>query len=168
MEMTEKPQNIRVLLVDDEEDLTTFLSHRLRKHGLEVEATGSGPGAIAAVERQLFDVAVVDLKMPGMDGIETVKRLKATRPFLEVIMLTGHGSYESALEAGRLATYRYLIKPYEFEELLEQIREAHAAKEQRRLGGYREEFDALAATPGISPRELMQRQAALRRKYEVD
>lgn len=166
--MTEQPQHTRVLLVDDEEDLITFLSHRLRKQGFEVSTTGSGVEAIAAVERQTFDVAVVDLKMPGMDGIETMKRLKAIQPFLEAIMLTGHGSYESALEAGRLATYRYLIKPYEFEELLEQIREAHAVKEQRRLAGYREESLELTSTPGISPRELMHRQEELRRKYEID
>lgn len=166
--MTKKQNSIRVLLVDDEEDLITFLSHRLLKHGFSVSATGSGAEAVAAVEGQPFDVAVVDLKMPGMDGIECMQLVKTIQPFLEVIMLTGHGSYESALEAGRLEAYRYLIKPYEFDELLQQIREACAVKEKRMSEGYREESARLAATPGMTSRDLLHEQEELRRKYEID
>jgi DNA-binding NtrC family response regulator len=160
--------SIRVLLVDDEEDLTTFLSHRLIRQGFSVTTAGSGAEALAAAEGQLFDVAVVDLKMPGMDGIECMQRIRESQPFIEVIMLTGHGSYESALEAGRLAAHRYLIKPYEFETLLEQIREAHATKAKRMADGFEEELSKLSVAPGISPRDIMRRQAELRRKYEMD
>ena len=165
--MTQEPSNkIRVLLVDDEEDLTTFLSHRLTKQGMSVVATGSGAEAIEEAEKRHFDVAVVDLKMPGMDGIECMERLKEIRPFLETIMLTGHGSYESALDAGKLRTFRYLIKPYEFDELLEQIRDAREARKAKMDEGFREESRELSQMPGLTPRELMRRQEELLRKYE--
>ena len=127
-----------VLLVDDEEDLVTLLAQRLRKRGLDVTTATSGPEAVAAAAYRRFDVAVVDLKMPGMDGVAVMQRLKELQPFLETVMFTGHGSTESALEAGRLEAFRYVMKPCPFDELLSIIREAH----QHRQSRLREMFQA--------------------------
>lgn len=114
--MTETtPTSIRVLLVDDEQDLVEFLAQRLLRKGITVTATTSGPEALEAVRRQAFDVAVVDLKMPLMDGVEVLRRVKEMQPYLEVIMLTGHGSAESAHAAGRLDAFRYVMKPCDYE-----------------------------------------------------
>lgn len=158
---------IRILLVDDEEDLVSFLSHRLLKQGFTISAAGSGEEAVEVVERQRFDVAVVDLKMPGIDGIECTKRIKAVQPFLEVILLTGHGSHESALEAGRHDAYRYLLKPYEFDELVARIEEAYEERRTRMAEGFRREMQEIIDHGG-SPREILRAHEELRRKYEEE
>ena len=95
--MKDKP-NIRVLLIDDEETLLEYLSKRLLKKGFTVKVAVSGEEALGAAKEEQFDVAVVDLKMPGIDGVETQKRLREIQPFLQCIVLTGHGSIDSALE----------------------------------------------------------------------
>lgn len=158
---------IRILLVDDEEDLVEFLSHRLLKKGFFIAAAHSGAEAVAAVERQTFDVAIVDLKMPEMDGIEVLERAKDLQPYLEVLMLTGHGSHESALEAGRLQAYRYLQKPYDFADLLERITEAHEARKQALAKAYQQATQRAIERSGTA-RELLETQERLRRTYEQD
>ncbi len=158
---------IRILLVDDEEDLVSFLSHRLLKRGFTVTATTSGREAIEACRVQKFDVAIVDLKMPEMDGIAVVQHLREQQPFIETIMLTGHGSHDSAWKAGKLDTFRYLIKPYEFDQLLELIREAHTIKLAKMEKEFQAKFDALI-TGNTSPREIMIEGDKLRREYEQD
>ncbi len=90
-EETTKP--IRLLIADDEEDLVTFLAHRLRKRGVDVTMALSGAEAVSAATQLTFDVAVVDLKMPDMDGIQVIEQLKAMQPHIEVLMLTGHGGH---------------------------------------------------------------------------
>ncbi|RLB24158.1 MAG: response regulator, partial [Deltaproteobacteria bacterium] len=82
---------MRVLLIDDEQTLLEYLSKRLLREGFTVKATFSGEEAIEAASNENYDVAVVDLKMPGIDGVETQKRLKKIQPFLQCIVLTGHG-----------------------------------------------------------------------------
>lgn len=161
------PENVRLLLVDDEEDLITFLSHRLIKRGMDVTTATEGEEAIATAESQIFDVAVVDLKMPGMDGISVVEKLKEKQPFLEVLMLTGHGSHNSALEAGRLQAFRYLLKPYDFEELAELIKEACDHRRQRLKAEFEERLSELM-TSTTSPRDIIEESDRLRRVYEQD
>jgi DNA-binding NtrC family response regulator len=158
---------IRILLVDDEEDLVEFLAHRLLKRGFTVTATVSGQEALEVVKRQTFDVAILDQKMPGMDGIELLEKVKEIQPFLEVIMLTGHGSIDTALEAGRLEAFRYLTKPYDYDDLLARIHEAHASKKEQLQAGYQKEL-ASAMERNLSPRELMALGEELRHKYERD
>jgi len=166
--MTEaKTSPIRLLLVDDEEDLVTFLAHRLRKRGVEVTVATRGEEALGFAEDRKFDVAVVDLKMPDIDGITVMEKLKTLQPFLELLMLTGHGSHDSAWEAGRLQAFRYLLKPYDFDELHGLIEEA-AAQRRRRLQA---EFagklaDLMAGT--TSARDLIEESNKLRREYEQD
>ncbi len=156
---------IRILLVDDEEDLVSFLAHRLLKRGFTVTATTSGQAALDAVERQIFDVAVVDLKMPDMNGIDVLREMRSKQPFLKSIMLTGHGSHASALEAGRLHTVRYAIKPCEFDDLLAMIKEAYEQKYNDLRVAFTEELQRESAGV-LSPREIKSISDRLRRKYE--
>ena len=115
-------------MVDDEENLLEYLSKRLLKLGFIVKATFSGEEAITAAKEQHYDVAVVDLKMPGIDGVETQKRLRQIQPYLQCIVLTGHGSIESALESGQEDAFQYLLKPVDYDNLLANIKDAYKKK----------------------------------------
>jgi DNA-binding response OmpR family regulator len=126
MAETDKGQTdkIKLLIVDDEEGYVNVLSKRMTKRDIDVTVALSGSGGIQALRRQDFDVAVLDLKMEDMDGIEVLKIFKKMDPNLPVIMLTGHGSEKAAKEGVALGAFDYLTKPCELEELLDRIREA--------------------------------------------
>lgn len=113
-----------VLLVDDEEQFLEALSQRLKARGLKVDTVTSGEDALKRVEDHNFDAIVVDLAMPGIDGIETLKRIKEKRPDLEIIMLTGHATVKSGIEAMKLGAEDFLEKPVDLNDLLEKIGEA--------------------------------------------
>ncbi|MDJ0720607.1 MAG: response regulator [Desulfobacterales bacterium] len=117
--------DIRLLLVDDEEAFVNVLTKRLAKRRVTVTPAYNGTEALQRLRRGDFDVAVLDLKMEGMDGIEVLKILEKMAPELPVIMLTGHGCQISAREALAHGAFDYLSKPYDFEALLQKIREAH-------------------------------------------
>jgi DNA-binding NtrC family response regulator len=119
---------IRLLLVDDEVGFTTIMAKRLAHRGVIVTTAFSGSDGIKAMRGQEYDVAVLDLKMEDMDGIEVLKIFKKLDPAMPVIMLTGHGSEKSSREGMHFGAWDYLTKPYEFEELLEKIDQAAAAK----------------------------------------
>jgi len=121
--MTQKLE-ANVLLVDDEEQFLDALSQRLEARGLKVDAVTSGEEAVKQVEDHSFDAIVVDLAMPGIDGIETLKRIKEKRPDLEIIMLTGHATVKSGIEAMKLGAEDFLEKPVDLNELLAKIGEA--------------------------------------------
>ena len=115
----------KILLVDDEARFRTPLAGRLRKRGYDVLDVDNGEEAIRVTRRDdAVEIAVIDLKMPGMDGIQTLRELKAVRPALQAIMLTGHGSLESAKDAGRHDAFRYLQKPCDVEELVQALEAA--------------------------------------------
>nr|MEE4266922.1 response regulator [Candidatus Krumholzibacteria bacterium] len=165
--MTDDSSPVRLLIVDDEEDLVTFLSHRLRKRGLDVTMALSGAEAVSAGNELGFDVAVVDLKMPDMDGIAVIEHLKDAQPFMEVIMLTGHGSHDSAWEAGRLQAFRYLMKPYDFDELYDVILAAADQRRRKMQAEFEGKLQELM-TSTTSPRDLIELSEQLRREYEQD
>ena len=121
---------IRLLLVDDEKDFVNILSKRIKRRNIDVAKAFSGTEAIQALRGQEFDVAVLDLKMEDMDGIEVLKMFKIMDPHLAVIMLTGHGSAEAAEQGIKLGAFDYLTKPCEPEELLEKIMAAYAHRNQ--------------------------------------
>lgn len=127
--MEEKLQ-AKVLLVDDEEEFCNMLSERLENRGLKVNAVLSGEDAVVRVEDQNFDAIIVDLAMPGIDGLETLRRIKEKRPDLEILMLTGHGTIKSGIEAMKLGAEDFLEKPVDMKVLLEKI---SAAKHKRML-----------------------------------
>lgn len=120
--------SIRLLLVDDEEDFRTTLSSRLKKRKLDVTGAQSGNEAVELVRQAPFDVAVVDVKMPGIDGIETLRQIKQISPLTEVIMLTGHASVESGIEGMKLGAYDYLMKPCDIDELMLKVGDAFQKK----------------------------------------
>ena len=121
---------IRVLVVDDERRFRHTISATLAKRGFEVKAVGRGGDAIKEVWREEFDVVVLDIKMPGMNGHEALRHIKAIRPNVQVIMLTGHGSVNSALEGWRDHVFTYLTKPCDVDTLAEMISCAFANKKR--------------------------------------
>ena len=121
---------VRLLLIDDERDFVNILSKRMQRRNIEVAKAYSGAEAIRALRSREFDVAVLDLKMEDMNGIEVLKILKILDPRLVVIMLTGHGSAEAAEQGLKLGAFDYLTNPCELEELLKKINEAYAHRRQ--------------------------------------
>ena len=133
----------KILLVDDEERFRTSLANRLRARGYDVVDVSNGEDAIKQIRLDSkIEIAILDLKMPGMDGIQTLQELCAFNPAVQVIMLTGHGSLDSAKEAGRLQAFKYLQKPCELEELTAALEEA---KEQVVFAKARHEMAHLPA-----------------------
>ena len=126
-------KKIRLLLIDDEEGYLEVLSKRLAKRGVEVMTADNGAAGIQALRRYDFDVAVVDLKMEDMDGIEILKIFKKMDPDLAVIILTGHGSEQAARDGMSQGAYDYLTKPCDLSDLLAKIKKASAAGDYRRL-----------------------------------
>lgn len=118
----------KVLLVDDEEEFIATLGQRLEARQLKVTAVTSGVKALELVDSQDFDVIVLDLAMPGMDGLEVLKRIKADHPDAEIIMLTGHASIESGIEAMKLGAEDFMEKPVDIKDLLGRIEEARAKR----------------------------------------
>jgi signal transduction histidine kinase len=115
----------RVLLVDDEVDFLDNLHQRLELRGMPTLKASSGAEALATLENEDVDVVVLDVRMPGMDGIETLRRIKEDHPRIEVVMLTGHADLESSLEGMRFGFFDYLTKPVQIETLVSKIRDAH-------------------------------------------
>ncbi|MGD8530565.1 MAG: response regulator [Syntrophobacterales bacterium] len=121
-------EKCRVLLVDDEKDYLEVLIRRLSKREVKVAGVSSGEEALQYLQERPIDVAVLDVRMPGMDGITVLREIKKLNPLIEVIMLTGHASLEVALEGMRSGAFDYLMKPAEIDELLYKIEDAHRAK----------------------------------------
>jgi DNA-binding NtrC family response regulator len=118
-----------ILLVDDEVPFVETMTKRLRKRGLTVGAAYSGQEALKRLaEESSIDVVILDVKMPGMDGIATLKEIKKVYPLVEVIMLTGHATIESAIEGMRLGAFDYLTKPCDLADLVTKASEAKNKK----------------------------------------
>lgn len=115
---------IRVLLVDDEVGFTDVMQKRLTKRGLVVTTADSGTEAIQVLRGNDFDVAILDLKLEDMDGIEVLQIFKKMVPDMPVIMLTGHGSEQAARDGIAEGAFDYLLKPCELDDLLAKVRQA--------------------------------------------
>ena len=119
-----------VMLVDDEVPFVETTTKRLTKRDLKVIAAFGGQEALETLSKNRnVDVVILDVKMPGMDGIETLREIKKAYPLTEVIMLTGHATVESAIEGMKLGAYDYLMKPCEIEQIV--LKVAEAAKKKR-------------------------------------
>ncbi|HBT87130.1 response regulator [Desulfobacter sp.] len=118
----------RVLIIDDEQEFTEALAERMTNRGMTVSTSSSAIEGLQSVEEQSFDVVVLDLQMPEMDGIETLKILKKKRPELQVILLTGHATVEKGIEAMKLGAMDLLEKPADMTTLTEKIKKAQAKK----------------------------------------
>lgn len=121
----------RILLVDDEEKFVDYLNKRLRNRDYEAEVALSGEEAIEKIKHTDYDVVILDVLMPGLDGIETLRAIKNIKPLVEVIMLTGHASVESGVEGMKLGAYDYLMKPCDIDELITKTNKAHERKTEQ-------------------------------------
>jgi DNA-binding NtrC family response regulator len=149
---------IRVLVVDDEIRFLKTLAQRLELRGLEVEAVPDGQQAVEAARKQPFDLALLDLKMPGMSGEQVLEILKAEHPDMEVVILTGHGSIDSAVACTRQGAYGYLQKPCDEDELFRILKEAYQKRVQRKLQISREKMEELlAVAPGQSALSILRK-----------
>ena len=121
-------EKFKILVVDDEQDFLETIIKRLKTRGIEVAGVDSGYKALEFVDNQDVDVIILDVKMPGMDGIEALRELKKKKPLVEVIMLTGHASVESGIQGMQLGAFDYVMKPVALDELLEKVRQAYDRK----------------------------------------
>lgn len=120
---------VKVMLVDDEVPFVETMAKRLTKRDLSVLQAFSGPEALEKLTQDRdVDIVILDVKMPGMDGIQALKEIKKTHPLVEVIMLTGHATVESAIEGMKMGAYDYLMKPCDMDRLMAKVAEAAAKK----------------------------------------
>ena len=119
---------IKLLLVDDEVEFLQTLMRRMKKRKVDVTGENSGEEALAYLSRNPIDVVVLDVKMPGMDGIETLREIKKRMPLTEVIMLTGHANLDVAIEGMEIGAFDYLMKPINIDDLLYKVQDAYKKK----------------------------------------
>lgn len=123
-----KYDNIRVLIADDEIEFASTLVARLQLRKFKTAMVTTGEAALTVAAEYLPDVLLLDLKMPDLDGLEVLARVKENYPDLKIIILTGHGSFEIGHEGMRLGAYDYIMKPVELNLLIEKINDAYEAK----------------------------------------
>lgn len=121
-------KEMKLLLVDDEEEFVKTLSERLEMRHIQSDVALSGKEALKTMDEDVPDVMVLDLKMPGMDGMEVLRLTKKAYPGVQIIMLTGHGSEKDEQEARRLGVFEYLHKPVEIENLMQIVTKAYKNK----------------------------------------
>lgn len=118
----------RVLIVDDEQDFLETIVRRLERRGFEAYGALRGRDGLQILEDRKIDVVVLDIRMPEMDGLEILEIIKKRWPFVEVILLTGHGSLESSIKGLELGAYDYMLKPADITDLIRKIQEAYERK----------------------------------------
>jgi DNA-binding NtrC family response regulator len=119
---------LKLLIIDDEIDFLDTIAKRLELRGFDVTKAANGNNALEVVKRKKFDIALLDLKMPGLNGFEVLKILKEEHKYIEVIILTAHGSIEAAFDTSKLGAFGFLTKPYNFEVLIDMIKDAYQAR----------------------------------------
>ncbi len=125
MTKKDKAKLFNVLVVDDEEEFREMTIKQLQRRNLQAEGAENGAAALKMIEKGRFDVVLLDVKMPEMDGIEALRRIREIKPLVEVVLLTGHASVDSGIEGMKLGAFDYLMKPMDFEKLLEKLRDAY-------------------------------------------
>jgi DNA-binding NtrC family response regulator len=130
------PSHRRILIVDDELQILTFLDDLFRTEGWEVQTADSGSSGIDRLEESRFDIVLTDLKMPGPDGIEVLRTARKLQSDAEVIMMTGYGTVDTAIEAMRAGAFHYLAKPFKAEEVLHLVEKAYTQRQLMRENLY--------------------------------
>jgi DNA-binding NtrC family response regulator len=126
------PKQVDLLLVDDDNDFRTIAGRRFARSGYQVQQAPDGESALAAAERRQFDVAIVDMRMPGMSGLELLEKMRQSQPECEVVMLTGEGTIETAVRAMKLGAFDYLTKPFPLADLETLIQKAYEHRQLRK------------------------------------
>jgi len=121
-------REFNVLVIDDEREFRDITVKSLQRHGLKVQGADCGEKGLEILRDSPTDVVLLDVKMPGIDGIETLRRIRSLKPLVEVVLLTGHASVDSGIEGMKLGAFDYLMKPIELEPLLEKITDAYDKK----------------------------------------
>jgi DNA-binding NtrC family response regulator len=134
---------IKLLIVDDEIKFLDSIAKRLEMRDFDVTKATNGTEALEVARSKKFDIALLDLKMPGMNGQEVLEILKGEHKFIEVIILTGHGSLDSAVECTKLGAFDYLPKPYELERLLDILLKAYEARLQKKFEADEERMEKI-------------------------
>ena len=151
-------EKINLLIVDDEEQFLASIAKRLEARDFNVVTVNRGDKAVEAARRLPIDVALVDLKMPGMDGETTLQLLKQEHEWMEVVILTGHASIDSAVECAKRGAHSYLQKPCEFERLLEVLVEAYKKKVMNKFQIHEKKMDeALQLSVSESPLHILRK-----------
>ena len=140
--------SIKVLLVDDEKDFIESLAERLELRDFKVATASNGDDAVNLVQKNEYDVIVLDVKMPGKDGIETLKEIKNIKQISQVIMLTGHATVETAIEGMKIGAYDYIMKPTVTEDLVELINKAYKIVEEQKERIRRAEIENIVKKRG--------------------
>jgi DNA-binding NtrC family response regulator len=155
---TAADKRIKLLIVDDEEAFLDAIARRLEMRGFVVSKAINGKTALEVATKEQFDIALVDLKMPGMNGQELLEVLKRYHKFIEVIILTGHGSLDSAVECTKLGAFGYIPKPYEIDKLLDTLRRAYEKRMRKKFEADQDRMDAIMqAAIGESPLGILRR-----------
>jgi DNA-binding NtrC family response regulator len=136
--------HIKLLIVDDEEEFLESIAKRLEMRDFDVRTASRGAEAIEIAREEKFDLALLDLKMPGMDGKQVLEALKSEHKYIEVIILTGHGSVDSAIDCTKLGAFGYLPKPYELEKLLDTLQQAYRSRMEKKFQTDQERMDKIA------------------------
>jgi len=153
---------IKLLMVDDEVKFLESISKRLVLKNFDVTTAVNGKEAIESAEKGFFDVAIVDFQMPGMDGAQVLRTLKEKHKYLEIIMLTGHATVDSAVECTKLGAFKYLEKPYDLEKLVEVIMEAYEARLNKKFEHNQKRIEEIQKLSiGGSPLGLLRAMARL-------
>lgn len=139
---------INVLLVDDERDFVESLAERLKLRDFNVSDAFSGDEAIELVKENNFDVIVLDVQMPGKNGVDTLKEIKNFDQLLEVIMLTGHATVKTAIEGMKSGAYDYLMKPTDTDKLIKMINDAYKLVSEQRERIRKAEIDNILKNRG--------------------
>jgi DNA-binding NtrC family response regulator len=126
-------EKIHLLMVDDEVKFLNALTDRLKLKFFDITSATNGADAIKMAEKARFDVAVIDLQMPGIDGVQVLKTLKKGHKFLEIIILSGHATIETAVECTKLGAFKILEKPCNFDDLVESIKEAYESRLRKKF-----------------------------------
>jgi len=137
----------RILLVDDEKEFVETLAERLRTRGFHVTEAYNGDEALEILKEYNFDVTILDVQMPGMDGIEALAAIKKLKPLTEVLMLTGHGTIETAIEGMKIGAFDFLLKPCKMDVLLEKINAAYDRKSEHEERIRKAMVDKLSTSP---------------------
>jgi DNA-binding NtrC family response regulator len=151
-------EKIQLLIVDDEGDFVTYMTKRLKLHDFEVHAYTDPLEALEQTKGNRYDVGILDLKMPGMDGEELLEKLKERDAQMELIILTGHGSIESAFRTAQHGAYEYLLKPCDFNGLVTSINHAYAKRIKALSQERAADVDRLMEQAGtMKPLDLLKR-----------